>query len=290
MQLICGSETFHAHKLIVCSRSSFFHNAFCKAGMEEQRTGTMKLADKDSDVVKAMLEFLYTRNYNTLDCQSAMDLAAKDVAPVAKADAEDTATAHQANAQGESESLDLVNDPNGDLLVSAFVTFNIKIFALATEYFIDDLKQFTYAKLKRFVDINVPSNVDLCKAVLTVHKMIPEEEESMYDLMSLTVARSLRRLKDTRVIGYLVTHCPGFLLDVAVKAGGLQADGSFNPLWHLADRDGTSSKWKCTDCESERHSKKCMDCNKIDYRCGRNGTGARGRGGHAGRQAGDDGW
>ncbi|KAJ5776886.1 hypothetical protein N7520_000132 [Penicillium odoratum] len=61
MEIICGSRTFQAHRVIVCSRSDWFKKA-CGSEFKEA-SGKIKLPDKDAILIEVVLEFLYKNEY-----------------------------------------------------------------------------------------------------------------------------------------------------------------------------------------------------------------------------------
>ncbi|KAI9923370.1 hypothetical protein ASPWEDRAFT_55550 [Aspergillus wentii DTO 134E9] len=67
LRIICEDKIFPAHKLVVCSRSKYFHKA-CFAGFKETKA-SIHLDEKSPVLIEKMLEFLYTGNY-TLGCRT----------------------------------------------------------------------------------------------------------------------------------------------------------------------------------------------------------------------------
>jgi len=58
----CGSDTYYAHKLVVCSQSDFFRNAF-KGGFKEGKTNEISVQE-DQIVVYVVLQYLYSSFYD----------------------------------------------------------------------------------------------------------------------------------------------------------------------------------------------------------------------------------
>ncbi|KAJ5727900.1 hypothetical protein N7493_005720 [Penicillium malachiteum] len=63
LTIICENETFHAHKNIVCTGSSYFDAACNNPGFTESQ-GTFDLRNSETMFVKKVLYFLYTGDYN----------------------------------------------------------------------------------------------------------------------------------------------------------------------------------------------------------------------------------
>ncbi|KAK1994716.1 POZ domain-containing protein [Colletotrichum falcatum] len=63
MTITCNGSTFKAHRAIVCSQSSFFDKAF-SAPFMEAASGTIDLPEDDPTILRRLLEFLYTGNYD----------------------------------------------------------------------------------------------------------------------------------------------------------------------------------------------------------------------------------
>ncbi|KAJ5087431.1 hypothetical protein N7456_011047 [Penicillium angulare] len=82
MEIICGDETFPAHRVVICRRSHWFKTA-CSSGFKvksfikisnppwldltdetQESSGVIHLAEKDPIVVKKVLEYLYKSDYS----------------------------------------------------------------------------------------------------------------------------------------------------------------------------------------------------------------------------------
>jgi len=59
--LVCQGEQIPAHKLILGARSPVFH-AMLNTDMIESKKGEVKIEDADTDVLKAMIRYMYTVN------------------------------------------------------------------------------------------------------------------------------------------------------------------------------------------------------------------------------------
>ncbi|KAJ6032137.1 hypothetical protein N7540_002869 [Penicillium herquei] len=62
MKIICGDTTFPAHRIAVCTNSTWFKNACC-SGFNES-SGLVQLQEMDPLVFQRVLEFLYKREYS----------------------------------------------------------------------------------------------------------------------------------------------------------------------------------------------------------------------------------
>jgi hypothetical protein len=63
LEIKCGDRTWPVHKSIVCLRSSYFAKA-CDGRFKEANEGCVDLHEDDANAVHALLEYLYTTNYN----------------------------------------------------------------------------------------------------------------------------------------------------------------------------------------------------------------------------------
>ncbi|KAE9984040.1 hypothetical protein BLS_003191 [Venturia inaequalis] len=61
--ITCKGTTIRAHKTIICPQSPFFRNACKKDSFKEGETGIIDLPEDEPLAVKALLEFLYTADY-----------------------------------------------------------------------------------------------------------------------------------------------------------------------------------------------------------------------------------
>ncbi|KAK8176738.1 BTB/POZ protein [Phyllosticta citribraziliensis] len=59
-KIVCGDQTFHIHKAVVCTQSEYFSRAFDDInGFKEARTNTIELQDISPSVVRSILEYMY---------------------------------------------------------------------------------------------------------------------------------------------------------------------------------------------------------------------------------------
>ncbi|KAI6386647.1 hypothetical protein MCOR23_011341 [Pyricularia oryzae] len=65
MTVVCGHDTYHVHKAIMCPRSKYFEISF-KADMQENRTSCVDLSDHNPDAVKLVIDFFYLTDYEPL--------------------------------------------------------------------------------------------------------------------------------------------------------------------------------------------------------------------------------
>ncbi|KAL8402626.1 hypothetical protein RB596_009117 [Gaeumannomyces avenae] len=66
--LVCGSERFPVHKVIVCSQSKVFHAA-CSKPFKEAASGEYEIVQQSPAMVRRMVEYFYTADYT--DCNEA---------------------------------------------------------------------------------------------------------------------------------------------------------------------------------------------------------------------------
>ncbi|KAE9964439.1 hypothetical protein BLS_008371 [Venturia inaequalis] len=61
----CNDRDFKVHRMVLCPQSPFFAKAVKKHAFEEGQTGVISMNHDDPDAIEAMLQFLYTGDYNT---------------------------------------------------------------------------------------------------------------------------------------------------------------------------------------------------------------------------------
>ncbi|PVH91084.1 hypothetical protein DM02DRAFT_546495, partial [Periconia macrospinosa] len=61
----CEDQEFNIHKLVLCTQSNYFSTAF-NGEWKESANGVIDLKGDDVSVVEAMLEFIYTHDYNAI--------------------------------------------------------------------------------------------------------------------------------------------------------------------------------------------------------------------------------
>lgn len=64
--LKCNGEQFKAHKMILASRSPVF-NAMFKHEMEEKHSCAVDIVDMEKDVLREILQYMYTDTVNNLE-------------------------------------------------------------------------------------------------------------------------------------------------------------------------------------------------------------------------------
>lgn len=242
--------------------------------MVEQKTGIMTLGHKEPTVVKAMLEYLYKRDYVEVTDEPRDDESEPGVtqAPVPQVPSkEDKEKGKQVKSVQEpdgdvAESVDSLyedvdDDPNGKELWNGPLTFNMRVYALATEYFIDDLKSFAIGKIKAC--INETSNDDFCKAVMVMHQDVPAEETELYDHIATAAAAHIVDLKGSASSEYLVKYHARVLLEVAVKAASVNGGVGRTSFLRISLVPKTPS-WRCQFCTSIKHNRRCLSCHGID--------------------------
>ncbi|KAM0283255.1 hypothetical protein ACHAQH_002549 [Verticillium albo-atrum] len=62
MTIVCGDQTYRAHKAIVCSRSKYLEAMF-KSGMQEEQTSEVDLSEHNPQAVKLLVDFFYDLDY-----------------------------------------------------------------------------------------------------------------------------------------------------------------------------------------------------------------------------------
>lgn len=66
----CNGQSFRVHKIIVASRSRYFHSVFVSSGMKEQDESIVDLHDLDPGVLFLFLEALYTNRVNPIHTEN----------------------------------------------------------------------------------------------------------------------------------------------------------------------------------------------------------------------------
>jgi speckle-type POZ protein len=64
LKITCGSDTYNVHKIILCAQCAFFKKACATGRFKEGETGAIDLPEDEPSIVNAMLQYLYTFDYN----------------------------------------------------------------------------------------------------------------------------------------------------------------------------------------------------------------------------------
>ncbi|CAL8116489.1 unnamed protein product [Orchesella dallaii] len=118
-----GVTSFKAHKAILSARSSVF-DAMFSADMMERETATVKIDDFDKEVVKGMLDHLYTGETNVMAdrAQELLQIAEKYNLEGLKEDCE-YSIADKLNKDNVAEILALAHSHNAPILKSHAISF-----------------------------------------------------------------------------------------------------------------------------------------------------------------------
>ncbi|ELR10048.1 hypothetical protein VC83_09072 [Pseudogymnoascus destructans] len=63
LKITCGEKTWNAHRVVVCPKSSFFRAA-CAGNFKEATTEVINLEDDNPLMVRFMMDYLYTDDYD----------------------------------------------------------------------------------------------------------------------------------------------------------------------------------------------------------------------------------
>lgn len=74
--IVCGSNIYRVHRAILCPQSGFFER-LCQSNFKEAAERRVELHEDDSNMVRRMVEFLYTGNY-TVDAESEVSSIKED--------------------------------------------------------------------------------------------------------------------------------------------------------------------------------------------------------------------
>ncbi|KJK84705.1 hypothetical protein H633G_11551 [Metarhizium anisopliae BRIP 53284] len=70
LTFVCGDLRIPAHMIIVCPQSPVIHAA-CIGPYREQETGVYEIKDASFDIVRQMVEYLYTGQYEVPSSQDS---------------------------------------------------------------------------------------------------------------------------------------------------------------------------------------------------------------------------
>ncbi|EFY89470.1 BTB/POZ domain protein [Metarhizium acridum CQMa 102] len=77
LTFVCGGQQIPAHRIIVCPQSPVIHAA-CIGPYREQETGIYEIKDVSFDIVRQMVEYLYTGQYEVPSPQEPDDEEKRD--------------------------------------------------------------------------------------------------------------------------------------------------------------------------------------------------------------------
>ncbi|KAJ5633925.1 hypothetical protein N7528_001767 [Penicillium herquei] len=132
LTIICENETFHAHKNILCTGSSYFEAACNNSGFTESQ-GTFDLRNSETMFVKQVLSFLYTADYN-FDPE-------KKVYKDMKAAKGTKRSADGEPVEEPEPPTDLLTDEEVKIMEKHPAYLHYRVYAEADYFMVDDLKK-----------------------------------------------------------------------------------------------------------------------------------------------------
>ncbi|KAL2002768.1 hypothetical protein VTN02DRAFT_5986 [Thermoascus thermophilus] len=73
--IVCGGSEWKVHRVILCAQSPYFQK-ICKECYQEGENRRLELKEEDPDVIQAVLDFLYTGDYETDEIDYSQDVNA----------------------------------------------------------------------------------------------------------------------------------------------------------------------------------------------------------------------
>ncbi|EED11610.1 BTB/POZ domain protein [Talaromyces stipitatus ATCC 10500] len=187
LTIICGTEVFPVHRNIVCPRSSYFARS-CGGNFKEA-LGTIELKDQDPNLIRKVLQFLYTGDYTF-------------------------------EIDGDEEKEDNLGQPSSQDHSRGFnaCQFHVRMYAQADYFQIDGLK----SRAERYFRgsfLDQPSK-DPFEAIITeIYTSIPESDEQIRDAaieLTMDNLETLRNGTEVILLDGFLKRSPAFAADLCI--------------------------------------------------------------------------
>ncbi|KAL8730526.1 MAG: hypothetical protein Q9166_003975 [cf. Caloplaca sp. 2 TL-2023] len=177
------------------------HNVLGRRDPREAQTARIDLSEDDEHALKRMLVYLYTESYDDLDIEPEMTSACD------AADTPDSAVAHlepdsasdiqailcnQAKSQGAEQTDDSAKK-YAEQTVSALLN-NVRVYALADKYDIQDLKVFAKSKFESRSSSAAWEDIDILAVLEEVYSTTPSADRGLRDIMAKTCSSHLKNI------------------------------------------------------------------------------------------------
>ncbi|KAI4721241.1 hypothetical protein E4T48_02371 [Aureobasidium sp. EXF-10727] len=172
-KIVCGSDTYNAHKNIICPQSSFFRAACRPDTFQEGRTGVVTLPYDPGRQVNSFSHPITTDEFD-------WDLDVEDVKTVRAM----IYYFYHHDYQTEPAA-DIKSTPVGQLLARGPLAQHARMYALGEKYGVPGLKALA---LRRFLPIKVKFS-GLGTAMVVAFMSTPDTDQGMRDLIVEFLAR-----------------------------------------------------------------------------------------------------
>jgi len=244
LTIVCGNETFSAHRNIVCPRSNYFARA-CDGNFKEALSREIELPDREPVLVKKTLEFLYTGDY-THEGRELISYAAGEPAaanndkattpssPEGGLEPSNNGTSATAASAGDSQ-LKTTTNSKPSLFGSPALSlscFHVLMYAEADYFQVDRLKAMAKKKFRAsFMD--KPDRKSFQVAVMEVYRSTAEYDRGLKDVVIALTRSNLVILRGgifPVLADDLLRSVPEFAVDLCIATLGKYVDSQIqNP-------------------------------------------------------------
>ncbi|KAF2790359.1 hypothetical protein K505DRAFT_340489 [Melanomma pulvis-pyrius CBS 109.77] len=186
--IICGDDIYKVHKIVIASLSQHFRRAI-EFGKEKEEN-SITLHDDDHDLVKLMIQFMYTIDYDVTTISSASAAGAASAALAIRVAREadlghlldpnhcEYFCLHGFRRQGDSECPQLLNTASAQDLVT-----HAELYSLADKYMMQSLKDLCIEKFKMCCHHYYYYSEALSDAIEAVYENTPGTDLGLRDVV-----------------------------------------------------------------------------------------------------------
>ncbi|PYH75791.1 hypothetical protein BO82DRAFT_12647 [Aspergillus uvarum CBS 121591] len=192
--ILCGEESFPAHKCIVCAQSGFFSGAM-EGVFIEATTNTVEIQE-DPTLVKQAIEYLYTLDYQVIShnaTERSHEQGNELSLTSSSCHVPDGETTIQETRGTSGQSPD-TNDAGNTTPMLDPLSFHILMYSLADRLLVTGLKALAQKK----VEYEMAQRLDAAsfpQAVLEIYNSTPKSDRGLRDLAVDITLRNLSLLR-----------------------------------------------------------------------------------------------
>ncbi|KAK5992066.1 hypothetical protein PT974_05463 [Cladobotryum mycophilum] len=169
LTITCGRKEYHVHKVLLCTRSSFFKR-ICDGPFKEGLSNTINLPDDDPEAVDSMMCYIYNGYYPRKNHGTHRPLGE------------------------EPETFEITAG-----FEIEFLTLHVKVYALAEKYDIPDLKKIALRGFQLLSNCNAYNKVEFANVCELAYTTTVDSDRGLRDAIIKTLYDNPKALDEEHI-------------------------------------------------------------------------------------------